>query len=276
LTKGYPMLTPYQFASNTPIAAIDLDGLEALIVVSGEYWKGRIQEAVTNKDVEYATFLAFEAVSKTLEDLPNDDARNWALGKGGWQGNSPAILNYKDHSGLIVKTEDGTTLFRIENTSPKDDVHNASWLDRIVDWLGWGEGLKGGGGYAFFTSNKDAVGTPIGHVRSGKADGFIDIDLLMKAIGASSSAAGNSSVPFPGKSVKDVLQGVKQILDAYQTGSDVGDALGIEDNKKPKSSGSNKLTCPTCKQEQDSTHIDQINGPGTYGKVKQEQKTKKD
>ena len=29
LTSGYPMLTPYQFASNTPIWAIDLDGLEA-------------------------------------------------------------------------------------------------------------------------------------------------------------------------------------------------------------------------------------------------------
>ena len=32
LTKSYPMLTPYQFASNTPIQAIDLDGLEAYAV----------------------------------------------------------------------------------------------------------------------------------------------------------------------------------------------------------------------------------------------------
>ena len=31
LTKKYPMLTPYQFASNTPIWATDLDGLEAFI-----------------------------------------------------------------------------------------------------------------------------------------------------------------------------------------------------------------------------------------------------
>ena len=30
LTRSYPMLTPYQFASNTPIQAIDLDGLEML------------------------------------------------------------------------------------------------------------------------------------------------------------------------------------------------------------------------------------------------------
>src|SRR5665213_345251 len=32
LTKKYPELTPYQFASNTPIQAIDLDGLEKYIV----------------------------------------------------------------------------------------------------------------------------------------------------------------------------------------------------------------------------------------------------
>ncbi len=32
LTKSYPMMTPYQFAANMPIWAIDLDGLEAVIV----------------------------------------------------------------------------------------------------------------------------------------------------------------------------------------------------------------------------------------------------
>jgi len=32
LTKSYPELTPYQFASNTPIWAIDLDGLEAFFI----------------------------------------------------------------------------------------------------------------------------------------------------------------------------------------------------------------------------------------------------
>src|SRR5690606_13112590 len=37
LTASYPMLTPYQFASNMPIAAIDKDGLEAYIVVFPDY-----------------------------------------------------------------------------------------------------------------------------------------------------------------------------------------------------------------------------------------------
>lgn len=32
LSKIYPMLTPYQFASNTPIQAVDLDGMEAFFI----------------------------------------------------------------------------------------------------------------------------------------------------------------------------------------------------------------------------------------------------
>ena len=37
LTKKYPELTPYQYASNTPIQAIDLDGKEASIVKDNYY-----------------------------------------------------------------------------------------------------------------------------------------------------------------------------------------------------------------------------------------------
>jgi RHS repeat-associated protein len=37
LTKKYPELTPYQFASNTPIQAIDLDGLEAYFMSDGTF-----------------------------------------------------------------------------------------------------------------------------------------------------------------------------------------------------------------------------------------------
>lgn len=44
LTKQYPELTPFQFASNTPIQAIDLDGLEAFFIhgttSSSKRWTG--------------------------------------------------------------------------------------------------------------------------------------------------------------------------------------------------------------------------------------------
>jgi len=37
LVKSYPELTPYQFASNTPIWAIDLDGMEAYFTTDGKF-----------------------------------------------------------------------------------------------------------------------------------------------------------------------------------------------------------------------------------------------
>jgi RHS repeat-associated protein len=53
LTRQYPELTPYQFASNTPIQAIDLDGLEKQ-VVHQIYKDGRLTKIsmVTYKDVD--------------------------------------------------------------------------------------------------------------------------------------------------------------------------------------------------------------------------------
>jgi RHS repeat-associated protein len=54
LTKDYPMLTPYQFASNRPIDGIDLDGLE--YVSFHHYANGEIGQKMhyksTDKDIE--------------------------------------------------------------------------------------------------------------------------------------------------------------------------------------------------------------------------------
>lgn len=51
LTKKYPELTPYQFASNTPIQAVDLDGKEAFFIhgtASGpEAWSPKLTNFIT-------------------------------------------------------------------------------------------------------------------------------------------------------------------------------------------------------------------------------------
>ncbi len=41
LTSSYPFYTPYQFAGNKPIAAIDLDGLEEFVVIHYKSQKGK-------------------------------------------------------------------------------------------------------------------------------------------------------------------------------------------------------------------------------------------
>ena len=62
LTKKYPELTPYQFASNTPIQAIDLDGLEAFFVhgtwSDPSTYSKLSKQTITNitKNTEGATF----------------------------------------------------------------------------------------------------------------------------------------------------------------------------------------------------------------------------
>jgi RHS repeat-associated protein len=51
LKKDYPELTPYQFASNTPIQAIDLDGLEAFFVHGTAANNSRWLQLVNNETV---------------------------------------------------------------------------------------------------------------------------------------------------------------------------------------------------------------------------------
>ncbi|MDZ4793614.1 MAG: RHS repeat-associated core domain-containing protein, partial [Bacteroidota bacterium] len=52
LMKGYPMLTPYQFASNRPIDGIDLDGLEYYTVHVNREYQGDGTEKFTVTSVE--------------------------------------------------------------------------------------------------------------------------------------------------------------------------------------------------------------------------------
>jgi RHS repeat-associated protein len=64
LTKSYPMLTPYQFASNRPIDGIDLDGLEWEKVETYNP-----QTGVTN--IHFQVKLTVVNESKVFKDVEN-------------------------------------------------------------------------------------------------------------------------------------------------------------------------------------------------------------
>jgi RHS repeat-associated protein len=53
LFQTYPWLTPYQFASNSPIWAVDLDGLESKIVILGQNGLPTIMEKTNDNLVEW-------------------------------------------------------------------------------------------------------------------------------------------------------------------------------------------------------------------------------
>lgn len=73
LTADYPSLTPYQFASNTPIQAIDLDGLEAYFFhgtfTDNKTWS--VLEKANWRDVTWATGNNSATVVKAKWDGKN-------------------------------------------------------------------------------------------------------------------------------------------------------------------------------------------------------------
>jgi RHS repeat-associated protein len=84
LTKGYPMLTPYQFASNSPIAGIDLDGLEFFYAADGSYLGhlGKSGQIIVVND------LSLKESTKSL-------IKNWG-GENSKYGFDPTGLKYSD------------------------------------------------------------------------------------------------------------------------------------------------------------------------------------
>jgi hypothetical protein len=52
LTQEYPWYTPYQFAGNTPIQAIDIDGLEEYVVIQEMYKNGSPKKITVNYVVD--------------------------------------------------------------------------------------------------------------------------------------------------------------------------------------------------------------------------------
>ena len=105
LTRSYPMLTPYQFASNTPIAAIDLDGLEKRIVISGKDNDGKLQvDIITDRKVIEDLWYAF-SVAEDVEWKEGEWIyKNWTMGANANATHYPNVL--KDKGVLWIKNRD--------------------------------------------------------------------------------------------------------------------------------------------------------------------------
>ncbi|MEM9300443.1 MAG: RHS repeat-associated core domain-containing protein, partial [Bacteroidota bacterium] len=76
LTKGYPMLTPYQYASNTHIYAVDLDGLE------GVSWSAVFKAFGVDIEINKRDSRNVEEEAEHQHELANGRARLDKLGRG--------------------------------------------------------------------------------------------------------------------------------------------------------------------------------------------------
>ncbi|ASZ10855.1 hypothetical protein KTO58_21180 [Chitinophaga pendula] len=95
ITKQYPELTPYQFASNSPIMGIDLDGLELLPVNSSMY-----RMAFVGSKSKLGISDELHIVQTVVDNIPvalNDGAGDLKYTKGG-----PVGSDGKDYKGAII------------------------------------------------------------------------------------------------------------------------------------------------------------------------------
>ena len=67
LIKKYPMLTPYQFASNSPISGVDLDGLEFYYAADGSFI-GKVGKSTQIKIVDNEMLSAIETTLNNIKD----------------------------------------------------------------------------------------------------------------------------------------------------------------------------------------------------------------
>jgi RHS repeat-associated protein len=126
LFKSYPWYTPYQFAGNKPIVAVDLDGLEEYYTSSGQLlgkfgtnnevrvvydsYVNAIQQTLTTPNSPEANVInekVFNSGSAPIFKSPDDAAADW-----GNRYNPTSIQNNSEMQSFIPRMKiDGCTLF---------------------------------------------------------------------------------------------------------------------------------------------------------------------
>jgi RHS repeat-associated protein len=266
LTKSFPMLTPYQFASNTPVAAIDIDGLEAYITINSPYFKNLISEAYQNGNTDEAVDLAFRSL---MAQRPHDDYAKKAFrgkaraGDFGWESSTPFILTVKD--------QDGEEIFHlVEKGTPrilqKEESGFWSSVLSLFSFFGSGKGETQENGIAFFAEGGKG-GTK---TRSLGKNETLDITTLLGYLSATKFG------PEGGAPKTNWGEFAKDLTELIETGKDVRANIDTYNNKRMtliKQKFKNRLDsgyCNLCGEAQSEQHIDKVNKqPGKLRHMKE-------
>ena len=255
LFKSYPHFTPYQFSSNMPIAAIDVDGLEAAIAINSPWHKQQIQKAVKDGDVQRAIYLANKSI--TTERPPDKKNSTWV--KNAYNGADYAgTFNYNEmHNldGLTVYDNNGNMLFNVEQMDSGElqkgkvaEESSGTYLDQFLDWIGFidnsaqgsGDKTEQPAGIWFTTKNGQGQETKVAADPS-LVDGPINIDLLLETFHATKATRGTRP--------SNVLDLAGDMISAYETGEGI--------REKISNSESVTFKCEACAiNQRDSFWID--------------------
>jgi len=135
LTKSYPWYTPYQFAGNKPIIAVDLDGLEEKVVVN-EYYDGNL---VKTQTLYYKDIMArLPVIPAEIDIIPgqgivNIDRRRFS-GMGIIGENNYDDYTYQpDPNRLVVST---TRVYT--NSVVQALTKQSKWVQENINTAGYG------------------------------------------------------------------------------------------------------------------------------------------
>lgn len=199
LTKSYPMLTPYQFAANSPISAVDLDGLEIL-----DY---RSFYRITYSKTEIGLFYFASSVSGFFRHLyPAELFRNGTeLGSfaiaGGWTigGNvdakALAVLWEPPKDRPTLKPDNRFNIFY----QGGDNASDASTTDSKI------ESLMGNSKPARYNAVAGAIDIVARSIYFSKNDAWSDVNQTIEALKTSFTLANKAINNTPDDIINDVM-----------------------------------------------------------------------
>ena len=205
LTRKFPMLTPYQFSSNSPIANVDLDGLEALAYTYVNYqFHGSNGKLLVTKE--------FQVRDRAREVSSTTDFAKWILTGESKQGISILYTKTVDRLGADGKTITETKVLGELYIPAKGDTR------------------KGG---FYFSAEGGVSGNSNGNSLSGGENNMISIGLLLSAAGFPAEGGEAENMDQFVKIIKEGGKDLKKLMEAAE-GTMKGINGAFEAGKKVK------------------------------------------
>ncbi|MBL7801494.1 MAG: RHS repeat-associated core domain-containing protein [Chitinophagales bacterium] len=132
LTKSYPWYTPYQFAGNMPIGAIDLDGLEEKVVIMSYDIHNNVSKIKVNsfRDVESGNLINQELKDKSGNLVAGGD--KYLIIHQGSDGKTFKEEHTNTPDVLIHKVEDSKFSVK-DKVYPSVDITNGNYSGKSVN-----------------------------------------------------------------------------------------------------------------------------------------------
>ena len=130
LTKTYPWYTPYQFAGNTPIMAIDLDGLEENAVIR---WYDNNGKYSGSTMVEIPSSQRIQQNGTLIINLNKNDKPSGQVSATRYLNTVTNLLYYKDANGTR-KVVGGKILEESKNSWERGALSRINSKDKVVEY----------------------------------------------------------------------------------------------------------------------------------------------